>query len=130
MSLKNLKERLADPNSGATPQIASPIRAERNAMFSLKVGELKQALEANPDHELAAVFRKAIVGFPDGYDITVHRADIQAFVDNKAVEVQEKYEDDPDFPGEKILVASKVVVDRKKDPPREATPKPQPSTPK
>lgn len=53
--------------------------------FRITAGELRAACEANPQHPVAAVYRKAAGNLHDDYPLAVERVDLEALLDNKSV---------------------------------------------
>lgn len=79
MALRDLIDRL---EGGEEPQ-GIDVRRLRPAEAS--VGEIREAVNAHPDHPLAPVFRAAINGLPGSLRVTVDHADLLGLATNRQV---------------------------------------------
>lgn len=117
-NVDSLKARLKQVRNVGDPPV-EPLHVRRVAAFALTAGELRGAIESNPDHPKAADFRKGVAGLPDTQKLAVDRVDLTALLENKDVEQSTIVEDG-------VTIIRKRVVERKSDTP-EAKPAPAPA---
>lgn len=112
-TLETLKKKLSEtPEEGASP--VSNLEVHSNAVVDVTVRELLAACEANPDHEVAKVYKKAARRFrlpnnkPD-LDAPLHvdKVDLQALLDNKEVEIESSTATDEE--GDPVVVKTKKL---------------------
>jgi len=78
--LEALRQKLegGSPNDGlAVIEAANPIK--------VTVGEILAAVEANPSHPKSQDFKKAVIGMPSSYEVSVEGLDLTAILENKEV---------------------------------------------
>src|SRR5210317_1482120 len=84
-ALNKLKSRMA---SGEELE-ADVITVHQGKNFRVRVGELKEAIKAHPDHPSAQAYAKGIRNLKDDHMLVVDQTDLEALIDGKEVLVNE-----------------------------------------
>jgi len=85
MSNDPLRDRL---NQEVPPVETGAMPIVSNAMFAMKVREMRGVIEKYPSHSLSAHFTKAIAGLAADSEITIEKMDLEAIFENRLVEVE------------------------------------------
>lgn len=92
-TVDNLRQRLSQPSPESQDQSVG-MAVHKTALIAVTVGEIKAALEVQPNHPAAKAFTKAIRGYGDDHRLYVEKADLQGLLDNREVVVNRSTEAD------------------------------------
>jgi len=112
--LKELQKRLKDEGTEDDGPKVHPLKVRDAKTFKLTAGELRKAIEANPEHPKSKAFTKAVRGIPAVKEIIIERVDLEALLDDKEVDTITRLVDhiDPETnqpTGDKVKVETKKI---------------------
>jgi len=75
------------------PEVAARMPVRKSKVLTVTVAEIRRAVDANPGHRVAKVYRKAVAGKRDTLRVAVDAADLQALLANTEVKTTEEVVD-------------------------------------
>lgn len=75
------------------PEVAARMPVRKAKVIVVTVAEIRRAVDANPGHRVARIYRKAVAGMRDKAKVAVDAADLQALLANVEVKTVEEIVD-------------------------------------
>lgn len=72
------------------PEVAARMPVRRAKVIVVTAAEIRKAVESNPGHRIAKVYRRAVAGKRDKARVAVDAADLQALLANAEVKTTEE----------------------------------------
>jgi hypothetical protein len=95
MSLEDLKKRLdATENPTDIIPVGGGLQTYKRRMFKVSTNDLREAIEANPDHKVAKVYKDAIAHLKGNKVVRIERMDLEALIKNLDVECLSSVDED------------------------------------
>lgn len=82
--MKELEELLAAAEDNAPVNVA-PMPVRKDKFVSVPVNLLKEAVNKNPEHPVAQVYKKSLAGRPDDFKVVVSQTDLRALMEDLEV---------------------------------------------
>jgi hypothetical protein len=111
--VSNLLKRLESGSSSGAQQMVAAMRVQELRTFEVTAGDLKAAIEANPDHPIADNLKKGIRGMKAKQTVYVDRVDLEALIKDCDVIVSTKEVEDPDDADGRVKVQTKKLGARR-----------------
>jgi hypothetical protein len=112
--LQALRQNVKNPPEAG--KRVDPVKVIRAKMFKSTAGSLRAAADSNPDHPVAAAFRKGLRGLPDNKEVTVHHVDVEALLDDLDVITLENDEEGEDEEGPITRIVITKKLGKKREP--------------
>jgi hypothetical protein len=121
--IENLQKRIENITD-EKPTIAEQIVTRESRVLNVKASELRECINANPDHPVAKVYAKAVQRYGNDEPLAVDAVDIESLIGGHEVQTEEVVEN-----GQKFLRKSVKKAEQPVTPPSSPTPPPPPGSP-